>query len=127
MGAGCYYTHKCNKERAAWIDLPTSEDYTEFEYIMDDIAYILTSNGYEKNYLQSTMFQNGLFEIFFESTYYNDGLVIRIEPLIDEDRYYRLAMANHHRTEKKIHKLLAKAGYKFRIATSGYTSADFTP
>jgi hypothetical protein len=136
MGSGCYYTHTCNKERAAWIDLPPSQDANEdFEendypdYVREDLENLLTGNGYEKAYSEPCDFYNGLFDIFLESTYYGDGIVIRIEPRHDEWSHkgrYQLALANHHRTERKILKLISKSGYKLRIATSGYTATDLT-
>lgn len=136
MGAGCYYTHSETKTRAAWIDLQPSQDANEdfegndyFDYVREDLENLLTGNGYEKAYSEKCDFYNGLFDIFLESTYYGDGIVIRIEPRHDEwnhGKRYSLALANHHRTERKILKLIFESGYKLRIATSGYTAEDLT-
>lgn len=133
MGAGCYYTHNCNKERAAWIDLNLSEDefeaHNDFDFIMEDLEQILSDNEWEKKSSRSNReYHNGLYELFLESTYYGDGLVIRIEPKDDNPWYnkytFGLAIANHHRSENKILRAIAKAGYKLKIATSGYTSTE---
>lgn len=127
MGAGCYHTHSCNKERAAWIDLNLSDDEAEatndFDFIIEELEQILADNGWER--LSNRKYHNGLYELFLESTYYGDGLVIRIEPKNDWDtKYWNLAMANHHRSENKILRAISKAGYKLRISTGGYTSTD---
>jgi hypothetical protein len=130
MGAGCYYTHNCNKERAAWVDLypngkDTDDDDADFEVqnTFGYIANILMDLGYN-NQTKLNVFCNGLFEVHLEYTYYGDGLIIRLEPLIDYDQRYNLAMANHHRAEKRILRTLCKEGFKLRIATSGYTATD---
>lgn len=131
MGAGCWYHHNCNKERAAWIDLypngketdSDEDDQDDYNFIFSDVANILIELGYN-NQTKVNVFCNGLFEVHLESTYYGDGLIIRIEPFIDYDQRYNLAMANHHRAEKRILRTLCKEGYKLRIATSGYTATD---
>lgn len=131
MGAGCYYHHNQTKTKAAWIDLNLSEEpeepdeaHNDFDFIMEDLEQILSDNGWEKKSSKSDReYHNGLYELFLESTYYGDGLVIRIEPKDDNPWYnkytFGLAMANHHKSENKILRAIAKAGYKLSIATSG--------
>jgi hypothetical protein len=128
MGAGCYYHHNQTKTKAAWIELNLSEDEFEssndLDFIMEDLEQILSDNGWEKKSSRSNCeYHNGLYELFLESTYYGEGLVIRIEP--KDDKYtFGLAMANHSKSENKILRAIAKSGYKLRIATSGYTSTE---
>ncbi len=127
MGAGCYYTHNCNKEKAAWIDIVRSEDDDPdfddaLDFIKEDLEQALTSIGWSKT--NRYEYRNGLFKLILDSTHYGDGLILRIEPLEDYGNLYNLAMANHHRTEKKVWKAVKKLGYTLRIATSGYTSTE---
>jgi hypothetical protein len=132
MGAGCYCTNYL-KQKAAWIDFPNSDE-EEFsrEGMEDDIANVIKSIGYYHN--DDLNFENGLFKLNFESTYYGDGLVIQLTPRYEEysgyygvkNPLYFLAMANFNKAESKIWKTLQKAGYKLRIATSGYTSTELS-
>ena len=122
MGAGCYYTHKCNRNVACWVTL---EDNTEDNYVYEDIKNILLLElGYRENNRRN--YSNGLFEVILDSTYDGRGIIIYLEPIAEEhENNYRLALANHERSEKRILKSLIKAGYKVRFATSGYTSAEY--
>lgn len=132
MGAGCYYTHSCNKERAAWIDIWASEERDEFfvKNILDDLEENVFRPHDSKSrwYKDKDNYRNGLFECVLESTYHGDGLIVRLEPVMESyERNYNLAMANHHITERSILKKIHALGYKLRIGTSGYTSAEFIP
>ncbi len=136
MGAGCYYTHKSTRTRAAWIDLTPHESENGLESgfldsLFGDLEYILKSNGWVKRNCQE--YYNGLYRLFLEFTYEGNGLVIRIEPKdcegygYNRHNTYQMALANHHRSENKILRAISKAGYKLRIATSGYTGTEFNP
>jgi hypothetical protein len=128
MGAGTYYTHPCNKQRAAWIDFDHDEneeydadDYDQHRFWEEDIEEmindILESNGYRG-------MENGLVKISLVPKYYGDGLIIQLDPAMDEwESSYNLFLANFDRIERRIHKLLSKH-FTLRIATSGYTSAE---
>jgi hypothetical protein len=133
MGAGCLFRHKNTKTKAAWINIPYSneEDNIEgFDYkdTEDEIKNILTQIGYTID--SCDKIRNGLFEIKLEGTYYGDGIIIYIEPRYSQydyysgklDSRYTLAMANHHRAENKIWKALQKECFELNIATGGYTS-----
>jgi hypothetical protein len=131
MSAGCYYTHESTGTKAAWIDLTLHEPENGIESdflgsIFQDLEHILESNGWDKR--NSQEYSNGLYRLFLDFTHQGDGLIIRIEPK-DYDGYntYEMALANHHRSENKILRAISKAGYKLRIATGGYTSAEFNP
>jgi len=137
MGAGCNYTHKCNGEKAYWIEVPQSEndpEQWEYDQVREDIGQILESLGYtyygRSRYAQQADYMNGLFSVFLESTYYGDGLIVRLEPRADNDYYqtnlYNLAMANHARAERKIAKALNQF-YPLSYATSGWTAATIQP
>ncbi len=122
MGAGCYYTHKCNKEKAAWVVVP---DFGNDQEAFDDWFFFLKDEignlGYEE--INKRHFQNGLFDLYLDSTYYGEGVILRLEPRANEwEKEYNLAMANHSRSETKLLKTLIKLNYSLRIATSGYTS-----
>jgi hypothetical protein len=133
MGAGCLFRHKNTKTKAAWINIPYSNeedniegfDYKDTEH---EIKNILTQIGYTID--SCDKIRNGLFEIKLEGTYYGDGIIIYIEPRYEYDewgrshydRRYHLAMANHAKAENKIWKALQKEGFELNIATGGYTS-----
>jgi hypothetical protein len=127
MGHGCYFTHDCNKTKAAWIDISNNitpgDDsflYDQLDSIFENIGYKVESSGSE--------YKNGLFKV--ELKQYSEHLVIYIEPRYindnygraDKDKCYHLAMANHAKAENKIWKALQKAGFDLYIAASGYTS-----
>lgn len=132
MGAGCYYTHEHNRQKACWIDFNhhkndeyDAEDYDLMrmweEDIIYNIEYTLAKHGYRN-------MENGLVKITLIPTYYGDGLVIDISPAMEEwEPSYNLFLANFDRIEEKILRILHKAGFELRIATSGYTSAQYIP
>lgn len=132
MGAGCYYTHKCNRQKACWIDFNHSdnEGYEEDDYdimrmweedIIDNIECLLAKIGYRN-------MQNGLCKVELVPTYYGDGLIIDISPAMEEwEPSYNLFLANFDRMEENILRCLHKAGFELRIATSGYTSGQYIP
>lgn len=144
MGAGCYYTHKCNKEKAYWVEIPKNsggepEEYDDFqtENLLDDLEDSILSLGYSKEDSKRSLrrFENGLFIVDLKSTYYGDGVIIEINPRFDYSnwgdgveysRYYHLAMANHSRAERRIAKAINKY-YSLFYATSGYTAAEIKP
>jgi hypothetical protein len=120
MGAGTYYTHPCNGERAAWVNIGQGEDddvfIDEHEFVLQDITNILADAGYGN-------MRNGLAMVDLVSTYDGDGLIIQISPRVEEyESSYNLFTANFDRMQQKIWRSLQKAGYSLRIATSGYTS-----
>jgi hypothetical protein len=125
MGAGCYYTHPCNRELAAWIEIRDEEDEdaysVAYDFLIDDIKGVLAEIGYED-------MRNGLAKVELESTYYGDGLIIQLYPRMERyESSYQLFLANFDRMQRKIWRALQKAGYALRIATSGYTSAELLP
>jgi hypothetical protein len=133
MGAGCYYTHDSNKTKAAWVDIPYSNEENNikgFDYkdTEDRIKQVLTNIGYTID--SCDKIRNGLFEIKLESKYDGDGIIIYIEPRYIKDnwgraaydRRYYLAMSNHNKAEAKIWKALQDNGFDLYIATSGYSS-----
>jgi hypothetical protein len=141
MGAGCYYTHKETGTKACWIVLPVYDaengdgldeqewNETEWDFITEDLDGMMDTLGYYKQ--DRLTYRNGLVEVTFESTYYGDGIVVLIEPIYVGNYYdcklYNLAITNHTRIENRILKAIHKCGYKLRYATSGYTSAEYTP
>jgi len=126
MGAGCYYTHVCNEEKAAWIDISEISQSDWDDVFWFKINDALVGINYEPcgNY----KYRNGLFVIQFKQ--YDDNLVIYIEPryikdnygYADKDKRYYLAMTNHNKAEAKIWKALQDYGFDLYIATGGYTS-----
>ena len=134
MGAGCRYTNNTTKELAYWIDLDIEYDENDivagqFQYddTIEDLSGIIEELGYHSVDSRNRIFSNGLFKLELESTYYADGLVIQLNPKMDEwDKEYNLAISNLERGERKILRKLLKSGYKLRIATSGYTSTEVT-
>ncbi len=124
MGAGCYYTHRCNKAIAYWVDIPESfkkDSETPFDCLFEDLANILEDLGYSNE--NRNLFGNGLFIIELESTYYGEGIILQINPRHSEwAKEYNLAMANHEIVEKRIAKTINQY-YPLRYATSGYTAA----
>lgn len=144
MGAGCYYTHSETRTRAFWVDLNTEwddslsdeENIMEHEVSCSDmnsiIQDVITELGYSTVYTNNPA--NGLFEIITESTYCGDGIVVKIEPVVqlydDGGKYrpaYTLAMHKHQREMERIARAFIKAGCVLRIASSGYTSTAYNP
>lgn len=127
MGAGCYYTHKTTGTKAYWLDLSyiCDEDNLDISYVLFDdvkmeIETIMDRLGYKK--YSDLEYRNGLYAVYFESTYYGDGLVVRIEPVDEYDhKIQNLAIANHAKAERRIVKELNKL-YDICIATSGWTA-----
>jgi len=132
MGAGCYYTNTEKGTKAFWVNVEQYYedeegnevfDETAFESVKDQIEDSLMKIGYEVCSVgNETFISNGLFEIFLESTYNGDGIVVRLEPVDFESPLYNLSMANHDRSYQRIIKHFKEEGYSMSIATSGYTS-----
>lgn len=126
MGAGCYYTHE-NGEVAYWISPDMSPDNENCEDdndllwddLMDDVEDTMTTLGYQKN--SRSEYQNGLAKVNFESTYYGEGLIIRLKERYEDQNIVNLFNANFTRMERRIAKSL-NAFYPIRYATSGYTA-----
>lgn len=126
MGAGCYYTHACNRQKACWVEVSQDDDGDEdnsslYCWALESITGLLESNGYRN-------LENSFFTIKLESTYYGDGIVVELVPTCEENPcLYALAMANFDRIEERILRLIHGAGFVLKIATSGYTSDTYTP
>lgn len=119
MGDGCYYTHE-NGEVAYWIspEIPEDED-NDFlwEDIFDDVEGAMLQMGYEKN--SKAEYENGLAKVNFESTYYGEGLIIRLKERYEDQNIINLFNANFTKMERKIAKKLNEF-YPICYATSGY-------
>lgn len=128
MGAGCYYRNKETGTKAFWIDLYDDDENGHereltFHDTIQDIGNILEGQSTFEQ-IEDDHYISSLYELRLESTYYGHGLVFRMEPHED---YYNLAMANHAKNYKFIAKLIHAAGYRLRIATSGWTSGEYKP
>lgn len=132
MGAGTYFTNNFNREKAAWIDFEHNDDAHEFdnETTIMELGEIMLSIGY-KDTEDDNIFKNGLYKLTLEPKPMGDGIIFMLEPRHDEfdyygkkDSRYTLAAANFNKAENYIWKAVQKAGYKLRIATSGYTARD---
>ena len=129
MGAGCYYTNKETGTKAFWIDFPFFDDKQDYQSYFETLLQDLQHLFLDLDYIQydEYSFFNGLFNLNLETTYYGDGLVIRLEPHTEENiNIYNLAMANHSRSYERIKRALMKQDYTLRIASSGYTSSIVT-
>ncbi len=137
MSAGCRYTNNTTKELACWIDIPTGdtdednsdESQFRFDALIEDLTFMAESLGYSpvSDHWNNRKFENGLFVLELESTYYGDGVVIQINPRMPEyEKEYNLAISNLERAENRILRSLLKNGYKLRIANSGYSSHEVT-
>ena len=130
MGAGCYYTHDTigqygNRKRAFWVEVPYYEDEADNEFAYpetkESIIAVLDEIGYAGG-------QNGLYKIDLESTYYGDGIVVKLEDKFEDStcpsdiKLSNLAQANHEVHYDRIITALKESGLELRIATSGYTS-----
>ena len=105
MGAGCYYTHDCNKQLACWIQFAGDIELSD----IGDIGRVIRTIGYSPTG-SSCEFRNGLFKVNIKQ-YSNNCLVIYLNPCIAEyDRQYGLALANHARAERKLLRTLLKHG-----------------
>jgi hypothetical protein len=139
MGAGCNYTNeyydKDNKKqsiKAVWFEIDPEDEYDYEDSISNifcELKNILNVKWEDKNVGLCT----ALYEISFESTYNNDGIVIKQKCIYDEasdfgfeeQRLDNLAKANFEKNYYAMINKLCKFGYKFRIATSGYTSSEY--
>lgn len=129
MGAGCYYTHAANKQKACWVEIESGDesdgdyedDFDTYGWALENITDLLNANGYRN-------LKNGLFKIELKSTYYGEGIIIELVPNCkDYDCTYSLAMANFNRVEERILRLIHNEGFKLRIATSGHTAIKYVP
>ena len=116
MGAGCYYTNNETNTKAFWIDLGDVHSDFYLDSIsenLENLNFIDSKEGY---------YYNGLYQIYVESTYYGDGLVIRMEPQTEYGiNIYNLAMANHSKHYAHLIKEFSK-NFDLRMASSSYTS-----
>lgn len=136
MGAGTYYTYQSdfegNKEKAFWVDFDNygddeNQDFI-FEDCLEDIAAALESSNYkrlQKPYFYKDKviyFESKSYSLVLVSKYYGDGLIFELLPNDEEDLR---AWANIKVAYYWLGKRLLKHGLKLRIATSGFTSADY--
>ena len=139
MGAGCYYTNeyydKNNKKqsvKAVWLEIDPEDEY-DYQYSVDDL-HIELQKILNHIYLDNQDIYTNLYRVWFESTYYGDGVIIKqetryidehyLEP--DEKKLQALANCNFEKNYYSMINKLCKFGYKFRIATSGYTSGEYS-
>lgn len=140
MGAGCNYTNeyydKNNKKqsiKAVWLEIDPEDEYDYTDSISNlfyDLKSVLNVKWEDKD----QTIQTPLYNIFFESTYYGDGIIIKQEVFYDksdylepnEKRLQALANSNFEKNYYSMINKLCKMGYKFRIATSGYTSGEYS-
>jgi hypothetical protein len=142
MGAGCYYTNKYydkdNHEqyiKAVWLDIDPEDD-SDYEFgsytLFSDLKLVLNviySDTKDQEILTP------MYRIWFESTYYGDGIIIKQNCLLNDADYLepneiKLRNIANYNFEKNYYSMinkLCKLGYKFRIATSGYTSGEYQP
>lgn len=130
MGAGCHYTHKCNKQKASWVTIIRDEDELEDQYnwtnTISEIGDIMESLGYVKE--SQYIFVNKMTRVKLESNYNGDGIIIYIEEnCYDWNPMYNLFLANFDKIENKILRKLSRAGFEINIATSGFTSTVYIP
>jgi hypothetical protein len=134
MGQGTYFTNNFNHEKAAWIDFERNEDADEFanETTICDLGNIITELGYEE-LNDEYSFENGLYKLTLEPKPDDEGVIFMLMPRHNEfdyygkkDSRYTLAVANFVKAELHILKAVQKAGYKLRIAETGYTSKFLT-
>jgi hypothetical protein len=140
MGAGCYYTNKYydkdNHEqyvKAVWLDIDPEDEYDysdQMSNLFHDLKSILNVvYSDDKDYEIQTL----LYKISFESTYYGDGIIIKQTCLLNDADYLepneiKLRNLANYNFEKNYYSMinkLCKLGYKFRIATSNYTSGEY--
>jgi hypothetical protein len=127
MGAGCLYRHD-NGEVAYWIEPDCLQDGDDFEWsdLCESIISIMEELGYthcsynRKGY--NLKFNNGLALVEFKSTYYGDGLIIKIKERSEEQKMINLFNANFNKIEKKLARAFNKY-YVLAYGTSGYTAA----
>lgn len=129
MGQGTYFTNNFNRAKAAWIDF----DHEDTEgFIICELGNIITELGYEE-LNDEYSFKNGLYKLTLEPKPDDEGVIFMLMPRHDEfdyygkkDSRYTLAVANFVKAELHILKAVQKAGYKLRIAETGYTSKFLT-
>lgn len=140
MGAGCYYTNryydKDNYEqyiKAVWLDIDPEDD-SDYEFgsytLFSDLKVILNVSCYNDS---DQTIETPMYKIWFESTYYGDGIIIKQELKFNnnynldpyEQKLKNIANYNFKKNYYSMINKLCKLGYKFRIATSGYTSGEY--
>jgi hypothetical protein len=138
MGAGCYYTNKYydkdNHEqyvKAVWLEVDP-EDNSDYEFglytLFNDLKSLLNVIYSDDNEILTS-----LYKIHFEPTYYGDGIIIKQTCLLNDADYLepneiKLRNLANYNFEKNYYSMinkLCKLGYKFRIATSPYTSGEY--
>lgn len=126
MGAGCYYTNKETGTKSFWIDLDSfmNEDENFNDFWSGYFKTILNELGYIE--IDNNKFINGLYTLYLEFTYYGNGLIFRLEPHEDDTKIYNLAMANFDKNYHHLARVLIKDNFKLRIASSSYTSMEYT-
>lgn len=134
MGTGCYYTQQVdiegNREKVFWYELPQGDNDDLHDFIskdaIEDIAAALEGSTWGRlapeYHHRYGYFENNSYYLKIESTYYGDGLAIRITPKDEDDT---LAWVNLTTTYYWLGERLKKHGCPLRIATSGYTSAEY--
>ena len=132
MGAGCYYTHDNISKKSFWIDfkLPDTTNSDLIDEFYQDELYLIREAAYSLNYHDTKdpyHFHNGLYELRLKYTYDGSGIVFNLEPHDDEEQNLtNLAIANHDIHYNRLAKKLNEYGFNLRIATSGYTSTEYT-
>lgn len=141
MGAGVYYTNNIDQTRAVWLDMQCDCDCDCDcdcrEFFEEDIFYSLESILERENKTIWQVYRNSRGLIMIESESYNivlesgnhGELVFNMyeQSNLGEFPHYELALYNAERSYHKLIKLLVKNGFRFRIATSGYTSTEYNP
>jgi hypothetical protein len=139
MGAGCYYTNKYYDKddqeqyiKAVWLEVDPEDEY-DYQDSISNLFYDLKSILNVKWEDKDCAIQTPLYDIAFESTYYGDGIIIKQEVFYDKSDYLepneiKLKNIANYNFEKNYYSMinkLCKLGYKFRIATSSYTSGEY--
>jgi hypothetical protein len=141
MGVGCWYTNKYYDKndqkqyiKAVWLEIDLEDEYDyqdSISNLFNDLKSILNVKREDKD----CVIQTPLYNIEFEFTYNEDGIIIKQEVFYDNSDYLepnekRLQALAHSNFEKNYYSMinkLCKLGYKFRIATSSYTSGKYQP
>jgi len=107
---------------------------SDYEYVMSELEYFCDSQLSDcwSFDAKSKRFENSLYYVDLESTYYGDGLVFNFKSIY-EDCYYpedtklhNLAVSNYHKTFQMFKRKLIDFGFNLFIATSSYTSTKLT-
>lgn len=140
MGAGCFYTNKYQDKdnheqyiKAVWLEIDSEDEYIykdQISNLFNDLKSILNVKWKEKDQTIRTP----LYNIFFESTYYGDGIIIKQECIYNnldylephETKLRNIANYNFEKNYYSMINKLCKLGYKFRIASSSYTSGEYS-